>query len=305
MNSSVTHYAKPALRSWLYAGLVVALLVILYGVYGNGEEAATSGQSALLWMVRRWNGSGGDLSHAWLIPLVSAYVVWRRRHELLAAQRSLTPWALLLVALFLMLHPAGVRIQQTRITLISLVGLTWALPLYFWGWGVARLLVFPCAYLLFCIPLSFLDGITVPLRLIGTTAAATLVNGLGVPVEQIGTSLRSAAGGGIALDVADPCSGLRSILALTALAAVYANFTQKGIWRQWLLFLASVPIAMAGNIVRLVAICLVAAAFGQQAAIGLYHDYSGYIVFVVGVGLLMGFGSLLARTSRWPTKPPP
>jgi exosortase len=93
--------------------------------------------------------------------------------------------------------------------------------------------------------------------------------------------------------VADPCSGLRSIMALTALTAVYAYLTQRTLLKKWLLFMASIPLAIIGNIARVTTIALMAEAFGQEVATGLYHDYSGFIFFPVSLGLMILLGSFL------------
>jgi len=282
--------ASPRGSWWGTVILLAAAVAVLYGVQGNAEETARLGASALGWMVRRWGASGGDMSHAWVIPLVSAYVVWRRRAALAEAAASPNRWGYLLVIATLLLHVAGVRAQLTRVSLFSLVALLWAVPFTLHGWAAARLLLFPAAYLLFCIPFSFLDSMTVPLRILASGASTVLLNGLGIASAQSGTAVYSAAGGGFNFDVADACSGLRSILAMTALTAAYAQFTQRGWWRQWLLFLSSVPLAIVGNIVRIVSIALVAQFFGAERAMVVYHDYSAYIVFVTAISLMMGLG---------------
>ena len=105
----------------------------------------------------------------------------------------------------------------------------------------------------------------------------------------------SAAGGGFNFDVANPCSGIRSLLALTALTAAYAWFSQDKQWKKWTLFLAAVPLAIAGNVFRILTIAIVAHFLGQEAAMGLYHDYSGFIVFSAAVLLMVAFGHLLSR----------
>jgi exosortase len=95
------------------------------------------------------------------------------------------------------------------------------------------------------------------------------------------------------LNVEAPCSGLRSLLAMTALTAVYAYYTQKTFVKKWLLFLFSIPIAVAGNIGRIISIALVSITAGQQFGTGLHHDWSGYVLFTVAISLMVGFGKLL------------
>ena len=126
-----------------------------------------------------------------------------------------------------------------------------------------------------------------------TSAATALLNIIGIEAHRSGTAIYSAAGGGFSFDVADPCSGLRSLLAMTALTAGYAYFTQKTLFKKWILFLACIPLAIASNVARVITVALVAEALGDKVALGLYHDYSTYIVFSVAVGFMIGIGVLL------------
>lgn len=282
--------------SWVtpVSGVILgSLLVLLFGVGGNSEEVQAQGSSAINWMLGRWNLPGFDMSHGWLIPLMSLYLVWRKREDLKAAQRTSGGAGWTLVVASLLLYLLGLRIQQTRLVLFSLIGLLLGIPWVLYGRAVARLLVFPCFYLVFCIPFSFLDALTLPLRLAGTLVSATVLNGLGIPVMRVGTAIQVHAGAGFALDVAHPCSGLRYLVAMVALTTAYAYLTQKGTWRRGALFLASIPIAMAGNMVRIILIAVVGVFFGSDVAVGFYHDYSGYVVFAVAILLMIGVGNLL------------
>ena len=134
-----------------------------------------------------------------------------------------------------------------------MIGLIWAVPYALWGRGVARLMVFPAAFLFFTVPVSsFIDFFTIHLRIFSSAIATGLLNGLGLDVHRSGTALYSrTAGSEFSVDVADPCSGIRSLFAMMALAAGYAYLTQKTIVRKWLLFASSIPIAMVGNMFRI------------------------------------------------------
>ncbi|MCX7008770.1 MAG: exosortase/archaeosortase family protein, partial [Kiritimatiellaeota bacterium] len=165
----------------------------------------------------------------------------------------------------------------------------------FFGWQVAKLLIFPVAYLIFCVPLTFLDTLMFPLRIFSASVSAFVTTTMGIDVTNSGTSITSA---GFSFDVADPCSGLRSLLAMTALTAIYAYATQKTLLKKWLLFFASIPLALATNCARIISIIIVSAAFGEKAALKVFHDYSGYIMFVVAVSLMVGVGTLMNMDYR-------
>lgn len=288
----------------LLAAVMAGLGFVLFHLEGNTTDMTVYGRSAVLWMVHRWNDSGGDFSHGWIIPFVSIGILWYRRREIAAAPRSVSHVGLAIVILALLLHWFGAKAQQTRLSLMGLVLLLWGVPFYLYGWKLAKEIVFPCAYLIFCIPLNFLDSLTFPLRMFVTVMTTGVLNGLGIAAERSGSAIYSLAAGGFHFDVADPCSGLRSLLAMTALTAVYAYLTQKTPLRKWILFLSSIPLAIIGNMARITTVALVAQAFGENLALGIYHDYSGYVVFSVAITLMVALGGLLTLDyglvwSRW------
>jgi len=284
-------------RSVLVA-TVIGFIFFIFHFQGNTLDVRVFGVSALSWMVERWTDDieyGGDYSHGWLIPIMSLYVIWSRRKELAAATKRISYAGLACVVACLFLHWLGAKAQQTRLSLFALVGLTWSIPFYLYGWEVAKRLIFPCAYLIFCIPFNFLDSVTHPLRIFATQVASLLLNGVGIGVEQSGARLHSMTPGGFDLDVADACSGIRSLIAITALTAIYANLTQRTAWKQWLMFAMSIPLALVGNVVRIFTTGIVAEAFGTDLAMQLYHDFSGFIIFMVVFILLISAGSMLER----------
>ena len=139
-----------------------------------------------------------------------------------------------------------------------------------------------------------LDAVTVHLRLFAASAAAAALDAFGVEAVRTGTTL-TFADGSFGIDVASPCSGLRSIFALMALTAGYAFFNQPTWMKRAALFAVSLPIAVVGNIARILSIVIVAAVFSPDFAIGFYHDYSGYVVFVVAIALMLGCSGLISR----------
>ena len=274
------------------SSVLIGFLFVLFHLFGNTVENVNS-SSAFVWMVSRWSDKqsfGADYSHGFLIPFVSLGILWSRREEIKLAPKQVCLWGLGVIVMALVFHWLGAKMQQTRISLISLILLLWGIPLYFFGWKLAKILIFPCAYLIFCVPLNFLDALSGPLQMVATSMAYGLLNGLGIECERVGTQLMSPF---FRLNVDAPCSGLRSLLAMTALSAVYAYHTQKSFVAKWLLFLASIPIAVAGNIGRIISIALVSITAGQQFGTGLHHDWSGYVLFALAISLMIGFGKLL------------
>ena len=241
----------------------------------------------LAWMAFVFREPREDMGHGWIVPLFSLAIVWMRRKELSAARGkpSLLGFAALIPGI--LLFWVGTRGDQVRITQIAMFWILWSMTYAVFGLKFAKLMLFPVVFLLFTVPLSFLDIFTVKLRFLTSALAAGLLNGIGIPVVRTGTGLQCLAGEGFNLDVADPCSGLRSIFALSALTAAYAYIAQRTLLKKWLLFICAVPIAVLGNLMRIFSIAVVAKFFGQEVATGFYHDYSGYVVFLVGILAVM------------------
>jgi exosortase len=275
--------------------VIIGLMFMLFHMLGNTVENVGS-RSAFQWMFARWTDTisfGADYSHGYFIPFVSLGVIWYKRKEIFSVNMHTDSRGLAVVIFSLCLHWLGAKMQQTHFSLASLVLLIWGVPFYLFGWELAKKLIFPCSYLIFCIPLNFMDIVAFPLRMFSTSLATSMLNGLGIGAVQVGTAIRSTVAGGFEFDVADPCSGLRSLLAMTALTAVYAYFTQRTIPRKWILFMASIPLAVIGNIARIVTVAIVAEAFGGKLALGIYHDYSGYILFTAAIAMMVVIGGLL------------
>ena len=290
--------AKLTTQDYIRAGLTAIIVALVFGIFhfqGNTTDIRMFSRSALVWMMERWNDAffvGADYSHGWLIPIATTWLIWRKRRELAAAQKSISGWGLAVVVFALLLHWLGAKSQQTRVSLMGLVLLSWGIPYYLYGRHVARLLLFPCSILLFCIPFNFLDSFTFPLRIFATKVSVGFLNGLGISVERSGSAIQSTAQGGFQLEVADPCSGIRSLIAMAAITAVYAHLSQPTLIKKWILFFASVPLAVIGNIARIIVIAILAEAFGQQI-VQTVHDISNFIIFPVAVLCMFGLGSLM------------
>lgn len=287
---------KPAhLVRCLLAAVVIGGVFLVFHFQGNTTDIHAFGRSSILWMFSHWrtvDQYGEDYSHGWLIPLVSLGLVYWKRRELARIPKEVSYLGLAVVVAGLLMHWLGAKAQQTRMSLFGLIILTWGIPFYFYGWKTAKVLAFPCAFLIFCIPLNFLDTVTFPLRVFATALSSLLLNGIGIPVERVGTTLNMLSAGE-KLDVAAACSGIRSLVALSAITAVYAYVTQKTLLKKWILFACSIPLAIIANVVRLTTIAIVAESFGTELAVGLYHDWSGFITFGVAIACMIGFGNLI------------
>ena len=236
-----------------------------------------------------------DMSYAWFVPVFSLYVLWRERREIADSVGEPSVFGLLLIVPFAFAGFLGVRGAQIRLEIIgfigTLIGLVWAS----FGTRTMKAILFPALFLLFCLPFhTYLDIVTIHLRLLAVSVAHGVLQGCGADVVREGTMILSSSGS-FSIDVAEPCSGMRSLFAMMALTAGYAYFTQPTWFRRALLFVFAVPIAIIGNISRILSIVLVAATCSADFATGFYHDYSGHIVFLVAVFLMVVTGGLITK----------
>lgn len=228
-----------------------------------------------------------NYSHGFLIPLVSVYAVWLQRERLanLPAQpgRLVGVALMALAALLLIAGVMGAELYITRLSLVlSLVGLT----VYFGGFAWLRQLAFPIGLLLFALPIPNIvfNQIAFPLQLIASDLATRAIKLMGIPALREGNVIELAQ---LKLQVVEACSGIRSLVTLTALAVVYAYFFESKWWRRIALVAAVIPIAVLANAARVTVTGALAHHRGAQAAEGFLHSFSGLAVFVVAVGLLL------------------
>lgn len=240
---------------------------------------------AVSWILPAYNGmlssmndASQHMEYVWLVPLLSGVLLWFRRREILASFGRPEPWLALpfvlgaSVFLFLGFRGGQDRFLQTAAVLILL-----ALPLAGYGRRTFTVVWFPLLLLAFIMPIGFLDNFTVPLRRASVSVTTVLLNGLGIGVEQVGTAIVSTGEPLFKLDVADPCSGIRSLVALFAGTAAYGACMLHSFSRRWILFLSSVPIAFLGNIIRLLLTAVTSHLISQEAGLVL-HDNALFVV---------------------------
>ncbi len=259
------------------AGLLLATLAVFYAAVPLFPIAASTMRLTTLgWARGAWNPET-HYEHGPLVPFIALFLVWNALPKLRGVRPAPSNWGLLPLLFGVFLFVVSARSLQARIALAALPFLLIGLVLFAAGRQYARVLAFPCACLFFLIPLPGIDQATVRLQLLVTQAANLICNLIGIHLMAIGTTLR-AVDQSFNFEIAGGCSGINSLMAITLISAVFAHLSENRLWKQIILFAASVPVAIIGNIARLVAIMIVAKCFGQQVAGGWFHDISSYVV---------------------------
>jgi EpsI family protein len=238
-----------------------------------------------------------NFSHGFFVPLFSAYVLWQERERLthLAIRRSRSGVLIVTFALcILIVGQLGAELFLARVSfLLMLAGLL----VLFFGWPFFRATLFPWAFLFLMIPIPIVlfNQITFPLQLLASRLSASVLDLLGVPVALNGNIIQLAA---MPLNVAEACSGIRSLMSLLTLAIIYGYLAERRLWLRWVLALASLPIAIAANSVRIIGTGLLVQRGYADEAEGYFHASWGLIIF--GISLLMLYALHALVRAIWP-----
>lgn len=244
-----------------------------------------------------------DFSHGFLIPFFVGYLLWEKRAVLRSTPLQPT-WAGLPLVLFgllvLVTGVFGADLFLSRTSFVLLVaGLLWTLA----GKAVLRECAFSLFVLLLAIPLPavLFNKITFPLQLLASQFASSLLPLAGVPVLRDGNVIQLPA---MQLEVAEACSGIRSLLSLFTLSVIYGYFIERTWTRRVILAVASLPIAVAANVARIFGTGLCVQYWNPDKAQGFFHEFSGWLMFLVSLGLLYlvhkSIDFLSARVQRQP-----
>ena len=272
-------------RSWVIfqIGLISFLMVILYF-------------TILKELIADW-WIDPNYSHGFLIPFISGYFVWERRERLrkLKVKPCTGGIFFLLFGIFvLIIGNVGAELFTMR---FSLLIVTAGLILFLLGKDFLKSLSLPLAFLIFMIPLPYLiyNSIAFPLKLFAARCATFSLQFIGIPVLREGNIITLVS---TTLEVADACSGIRSLISLIALGVVFAYFTQNSAWKKVVLVASTIPIAIFANACRLVGTGILAQYVNPELAHGFFHTFSGWLIFVLAFLLLFGLGSILRRIKK-------
>lgn len=247
---------------------------------------------ALIWLyapvlghlIGQWSRDP-NYSHGFFVPIFSLYLLWEQRAQLrsLPLEPSWSGFLVLGVAVgVLMAGVLGAELFLSRSSfLIAIAGLV----VLMYGWNHLRAAIFPWLFLLFMIPIPTIvfNQITFPLQLLASKVAAVILPVFGVPVLREGNVIQLPA---MALEVAEACSGIRSLMSLATLAVIYGYLLEPRKIVRVVLALASIPIAVAANSARIVGTGLLVQYWDPEKAEGFFHAFSGWLIFVVSLVLL-------------------
>lgn len=244
-------------------------------------------------MVSDWNNDP-NYSHGFLVPVVSLYMVWQKWPELKQSPVHPANIGLIVVLASLMLLVFGFAGTEYYTMRTSLVFLLAGIILFLFGWLIFKQLLIPVSFLLFMVPLPYIvyDAMAFPLKLMVAKFSVVVLKLCGISVLREGNIIMFPQ---TVLEVADACSGLRSLMSLLALAVAYAMFSHLSTIKRVVIILSAIPIAIATNMARVIVTGILAQYYGGAVAEGFFHEFAGMSVFAIAMVLLFILGALLSR----------
>jgi len=287
--------------------ILLAAWLALFQFLGNATLGYINTPSLFSWMYGAYasnpDANGSDDSHGKIIPLVVLALFWWKRKQLMAL--PLRTWwpGLLIVALALGLHLVGYMVQQPRVSIVALFAGIYGLMGLAWGREWLRASFFPFCLFVFCIPLGWSGvALTFPLRILVCRIVEVIChNILAIDIIVQGTAILDPTGR-YQYEVAAACSGMRSLIATFAVAVIYAMVAFSTWWKRGVLVVAALPLAVFGNVVRMLTIVIAAEIGGQEW--GSYIHEGGPMGIISLLPYAAAFAGLLLL-GHWLREPAP
>jgi exosortase D (VPLPA-CTERM-specific) len=281
-------------RDRLLAALLIACgIAVLFG-------------GVLAKLVHDWSADE-NYSHGFLMVPLAAYVVWRERGRLAAIPQRPSWLGLVVVAGSIAVLIAGKLGVELFLTRIALLGTLAGAVIFLFGWRHLRAVAFPFLLLFLAVPIPAIifNQVAMPLQMVASRFGVAAISMCQIPVLREGNVIVLAT---TTLEVAEACSGIRSLVSLIALAVIWGYLAESPTWLRWLFAFAAAPIAIFANGIRVAGTGILSHYFGPAAAQGFFHTFSGWLVFIVAGVLLLAvhrFALWLVPSARPRQEAPP
>lgn len=257
--------------------LITVVFCYYFCIYEFSDYLSGRGNTLASWMVLSWNETN-DLMHGFAVPFLFVAFSFHALKSMSKVDRSSGGLGLVVLAIGLLFYVASMRTIQPRLALIGLPFLLTGSFMYALGWKKGSYMLFPAFFLWFAIPVPGLNQMTNHLQVFVTQACYYVGSGVGMDLINTGNNIHSASDKWD-FNIAEGCSGVRSLMALVMIAAIYAYYTQKDFWKKAVVFGSALPLALFGNFCRVFTILVLAELGFEDFAANAYHDFSGLLLF--------------------------
>jgi len=271
-----------ALLSWKFVCLLGLTIFVYYDVVAR--------------LIHQWSNDP-NFSHGFIVPLFSAFIVWTQRRELVELPVKPSNWGFVIIAgslLMVIVGSLGAELFVARVSLVLLLG---GMVIFLLGWQHFRVVLFPWLFLFLMVPIPAIifSQLTLPLQTLAARLATAALQAVGIPVLREGNVIALPA---MPLEVAEACSGIRSLLSLGTLAIIYGYFLETKLWPRLLIALAAIPIAVLANGFRIFGTGVLVQYWDADKALGFFHEFSGWLVFIVSMMLLFLIHKIVGTTAK-------
>lgn len=274
-------------------GVLVTFLCFVPAYSTNGRPTLAG------WLMATWN-STTEFEHAWVVPFLFIAFMSFAWKKMKTERVEPMNWGLFVVIFGILMYVVSVRVIQPRVAMFGLPFLISGCFLFVYGWKVTRHTIFPSFFWYFAVPMPGIQQATNLLQLMVTNTCYQVGTFLGMKLVHTGNTIVSATDSWSSLDIAEGCSGIRSLLALVMISAIYSYYSQTKLWKMGLLFLCALPLAVLANFLRIFTIIVLAEMGYSDFAAGVYHDWAGLVFFfpITLAGLIVGDRLLNWRSDK-------
>lgn len=245
-------------------------------------------------------------SHGLLVPIISGYIIYENKESMklyLSGMDGLecnfwtSTFGLFIfvgsLLIYVLFFVGNIAVIPRLMLVVSLISLIW----YYFGIKLVKILLFPLVFLFFMVPVpvSLVNDITLPMKTFATNMAAPLIRLFDIPVFQEGNIIHLST---CTLEVAEACSGIRSIVSMIMLSTLFAYMMKNNNYKRLILVLFSPVIAIVANILRVSGTGILAHHYGEKVARGYVHEFSGFLVFGFGLTVLFLLFSILNKSIK-------
>ncbi len=262
---------------------VAVLVLMIAGLYHD----------VIIKMASQWYNDPNN-SHGFLVPMISVYLLWEKREDLKEVDIVPSNFGIIVLLFGIVLLIVGNIAAELFTMRFSMIVVMAGLIIFLAGFTLFRVVLLPLGYLILMIPLPYIfyNSIAFPLKLFAAKSAVWTLRFIEIPVYRDGNIITLAQ---TTLEVADACSGIRSLMSLIALGIALSFFTQRGWPRRILLVVLAVPVAIFVNVMRVITTGILAHYYGEKAATGFFHEFSGFVMFAVAMAMLVALSIVLNR----------
>jgi exosortase len=261
---------KIAKRDVIGGMIILGLVVVLF-------------YPTFAWLVYNWINNS-YYSHGFLVPLISGFFLWRSKDAFAKDKREPSNLGLVVLGISLLVYVVAQVWQAYHLSAFALILLLAGLTLYFLGTKATRRIAFPLGFLLFMIPLPFINQLSPAMESLTVRVSTAAVRLLGIPATNQGSQIQLQDS---SFTVGAACSGLNSVVALATLVVIFIYILEGSRPAKMILLIMAIPIAMVANFFRVSALLVIAHLFGAEVGMNYFHDYSSPVLFLSAFALLI------------------